>query len=207
MDAKYLVTTGIALVALLVSIIVAYLTNIRRLEELRAVSVDRLVLVFEDDRATQIILPVWVQLAFINTGNTSIGVTGASAALGHSAEQKVSSWKDCGDDVLFETDLQPFVLKQEDVAIKKVTLLPDINYRDKTHKTDKSLSVDVTDAIKTSAEAILCMRFNLATSSDPLAFGQLVLGRYGFAPVMTTSIRVKFPMEPNIVWHAAHFFN
>jgi hypothetical protein len=61
--------------------------------------------------------------------------------------------------------------------------------------------------MKESNQAIFCMRFDLATPSDPLAFGELVLGRYKFPNTNEVGIIVKFPQPPNIIWHTMRFID
>jgi hypothetical protein len=110
---------------------------------------------FEDVKTSQLVMPMWLQFTFINSGNTSLAVVGASASIGHDANQGVSPTKPCAEDASFDTDLEPFVLKQADVVVKKVTFTPNINFKDKIHKTDKSLTLDVSEAMKKSSQAIL----------------------------------------------------
>jgi hypothetical protein len=209
MDIKYAITTFIAVVALLVSGSVAYFTNLRQLEELRVVP-ERLIPLFEDAKASELLMPLWLRFTFINSGNTSLAIVGASASAGHSAAKKVSPTEGCEHDAEFDTDLEPFVLKQSDVVVKKVTLMPNINFKDRTHKTDNSLSVDVTEAMKKTSEAMFCMRFDLAAPSNPLAYGEFVLGRYKFEQTGTgkmqeTSVQIQYPTQPNIIWHSTRF--
>lgn len=119
MDIKYFINTFIAVLALIISAAVAYFGNIRELEELRVVPVERLIPMFEDVKTSQLVMPMWLQFTFINSGNTSLAVVGASASIGHDANQKVSRTEPCAEDARFDTDLEPFVLKQADVVVKK----------------------------------------------------------------------------------------
>lgn len=96
-----------------------------------------------------------------------------------------------------------------------MTFTPNINFKDKIYKTDVSLTLDVSEAMKKSSQAIFCMRFDLATPSDPLADGTFVLGRYEFNKPdefakseddkPTTAIQFTFPSQPNVIWHATRF--
>jgi hypothetical protein len=208
MDLKYLTTTVIAVTALALSGIVEYFQNLRRLEELRVVVSNPILPVFEDKQASKLMMPPGIQLAFINSGNTSLAVTGAYATIGHNADRKVSNDQECESDASFDTDLEPFVLKQSDVVVRKITFLPNENFT--VHKAEKSLTFDLTDGMKKSRQAGFCMRFALAVPSDPLAGGEVVLGRFDFNTNpddsnLSTGMLRHNPFEPDIVWHATRF--
>jgi len=210
MDLKYVTTTAIAVTALALSGIVEYFQNLRRLEELRVVASNPMLPILEDKRASKLLMPRGIQLAFINSGNTSLAVTGAYATIGHNRDQKLSNDQECESDASFDTDLEPFVLKQSDVVVRKITFLPNENFTDKAHKAEKSLTFDLTDTMKKSSQAVLCMRFALASPSDPLAAGEVVLGRFEFNPNpddsnLSTGMLIHKPFEPDIVWRATRF--
>jgi hypothetical protein len=204
----------VSVVALIISATVAYYSVILRLEELRVVP-ERLVVVAafqspSDPSGPEVVIPDILRVTLINSGNTSIAVMSAEAQFGNLAS--ITDFKNnnaCSEEALFDADLTPFVLKENDILIKELKLKPSINNKSKIHsQKDGGITFSLPDpAKKTLSNGILCLRFDLATPSDPLAYGRLVLGAYEFHEQnkdgsWEIDISKQIPAPPNIVWHA-----
>jgi hypothetical protein len=205
---KDIVATSIAVLSLLISATLAYFTVLRQADDLRAV-VNAFPWLTIDSQRNSILVSGSLDMHFINAGPRPAAILAVTLpiydGLKLPPEAGIEDKSICAAPKIVATDLEPFVLKEKEIAQKKARMLR-LDYTTPTGTSAEEGSILFPlppisrEHPEYRAQLVLCVR--LATPSDADAYGTVDLNEISMrwnGGSLTGGIAVE--KKPQQIWY------
>jgi hypothetical protein len=177
-SAKDVLTIGMSVLALVVSGITLYLNSIQTTDQLAVVAAATPELSVRQDGRLQL-ADADVSVLFVNSGNRPAAITSFFVTMSQLRKDGIPTGEECLDEMVYEdhtksyrTDFVPLVLKEKEVTLRQVRLVP------KGKEPDLAFPIARDNRGEKNFSVVMCFNVEATTVSDTNVYRYQIVRRW-----------------------------